>query len=156
MSEFGVRPCVKADLASVLAVEKSVYGVNSFNHYFFRQSMDLYPSLFLVACDAKGEVCAYVLGAIGEDPTTVWVLSLAVKLTHRKRGIGKILTKKLLEAFNNEGVDHALLTVDPKNESAIRLYSNFGFVEVDREADYFAPGQERMVMRLTMAEMPDL
>lgn len=146
--EINVRPCGKADLEKVLAVERAVYGDQCYNPYFFRQALDLYPNLFLIATNQAGHVMGYVLGAIGEDVNKGWILSLAVGQFYTKQGVGSLLTDGILKVLKGKSVDEILLTVDPENDIAMNLYERQGFVEIDSEGDYYQPDEKRVVLRL--------
>ena len=39
-----------------------------------------------------------------------------------------------------------LLTVDPENEAAVRLYQNFGFDVRERKAGYYREQEDRLLM----------
>jgi ribosomal-protein-alanine N-acetyltransferase len=146
MSKFTVRRCEKADLLSVLAVEKSIYGEDCYNQYFFRQAHDLYPDLLLIAVNDEDVVVGYILGATVTDCAKSWILSLAIDNVYRRQGIASLLTDALLKVLVDKSPEVVLLTVEPTNTSAIKLYQGFGFGEVSREADYYGAGQERIVM----------
>jgi ribosomal protein S18 acetylase RimI-like enzyme len=42
------------------------------------------------------------------------------------------------------------LTVEPNNDAAISLYHNEGFVKKEIKKNYLGPGEDRIVMELTL------
>jgi ribosomal protein S18 acetylase RimI-like enzyme len=52
---------------------------------------------------------------------------LIVDPNYRRRGIGKALLKELITRLAFKGADEICLEVDPKNEAAVKLYSQLGF-----------------------------
>lgn len=60
-------------------------------------------------------------------------LGMALLPGSRGRGIGKVLLAALLEDLRDRGAKQVSLSVDPRNEPAMKLYRGFGFEEVGRE-----------------------
>jgi len=51
-----------------------------------------------------------------------------------KKGVGKILMQKLIDyGFNELNLKKLILYVFENNETAINLYKNFGFIEIDKK-----------------------
>ena len=48
----------------------------------------------------------------------------------RGRGIGKLLTRPLVDAARQRGLHAILAGIDAENEASIRLHASFGFVKV--------------------------
>ncbi|OWR29896.1 histone acetyltransferase [Saccharibacillus sp. O23] len=69
-------------------------------------------------------------GFVAED---VPELGMALLPDSRGRGIGKTLLAALLEGLRDRGAERVSLSVDPRNEPAMKLYWRFGFEEVGRE-----------------------
>jgi ribosomal protein S18 acetylase RimI-like enzyme len=58
-----------------------------------------------------------------------WVKDIAVRESHRRRGLGEALLRQGFAEFARRGVTHVGLKVDAANPtSAIRLYERVGFV----------------------------
>ncbi|QDH20320.1 GNAT family N-acetyltransferase [Saccharibacillus brassicae] len=60
-------------------------------------------------------------------------LGMALLPGSRGQGIGTALLERLLDGLRERGARRASLSVDPGNESAMKLYRRFGFEEVGRE-----------------------
>ncbi len=65
-------------------------------------------------------------------------VALSVKKSHWGKGVGSLLLEQLINFCRSNGVTKIMtLGVKAENESAIKLYNKFGFVEVGRHRDYF-------------------
>lgn len=74
-------------------------------------------------------------------------LAIAVAPEHRGRRVGADLLEALAGRAREDGFTHLLLSVDPANACALRLYERIGFVTV--ETDDPARGTS-LIMRLTL------
>ncbi|MCX7889007.1 MAG: GNAT family N-acetyltransferase [Rhodobacteraceae bacterium] len=66
------------------------------------------------------------------------ILTLAVLPAMRRRGIGRDLLARFLDAAAAEGAERAVLEVAETNAAARALYRGAGFVEAGRRRGYFA------------------
>lgn len=145
-----IRPATVADLAGVWAVEREVFGEEVYPAFFFRQALDLWGELLLVAESPTGEVAGYALGAPSLRAGEGWVVSAAVLPAHRGGGVGGRLTRALLDACAGRGMTEVRLTVHPENAAAVALYRRLGFDVAGEEAEYFGLGEPRLVMRAAL------
>jgi [ribosomal protein S18]-alanine N-acetyltransferase len=85
------------------------------------------------------------------------VLSIAVALPYRQRGIARILIATNMRRLAAAGIHALFLEVDERNTTARRLYAASGFREVARRQGYYAePGREAsaaLVLRRDLAEI---
>jgi phosphinothricin acetyltransferase len=100
---------------------------------------------------ADGEAVAVVshqiVGALVMFPTRQgesFLHKIMVHPGHRGSGIGTALMRHALE----ESACTVLLTVDPANTAAVRLYENFGFRVRARVDGYYRPHEDRLVMEV--------
>lgn len=145
------RQAGPADLPLVAQLEHEVFGDEAYPGFFFRQALDLWPELFLVAEEEPGEVVGYVLAAPAVREGEVCVLSAAVRQSRRGRGIAAGLLERLLDRLSTARFQTVWLTVHPDNASAIELYQRLGFRTVGREAGYFGPSEPRLRMQRSLA-----
>lgn len=75
----------------------------------------------------NGKTCGYVL----YDPTTyvARLIHICVGADYRGIGIGSTLMNELVNRLQEKGIDTITLTVDQKNERAIKLYEKLGFTK---------------------------
>ena len=57
-------------------------------------------------------------------------IAIAVVSTYRGRGVGALLMRALIDAARADGYARLMLSVDPHNAVAIRLYERVGFVRM--------------------------
>ena len=101
-------------------------------------------AVYLVCLDGK-QVCGiagmYITAGEGQ------IINIAVPPEQRRRGIGKMLLKQLLEEGIKRGATAFILEVDSKNSPAISLYSSFGFTEAGRRKGLSGDSRS-LIMRL--------
>lgn len=145
-STLVVRPAGTHDLAAVTALDARAYGGAGYGPYVVRQLHDLAPEALLVA-ETDAGIAGYCAAAVGTDGRG-WILSLAVDPDARGQGLGRALMVAALEALRGLGAHPIELTVAPTNTSACALYRSLGFVDERLEADYYGPGEDRLVLVL--------
>ena len=117
---------------------------------FIRQMQALSESTFFVS-EIQGGIAGYTIGSVvTKSPKTAWVLRLMVNGNHQRKGIGRRLLVRLIEEFEGLGVEEVLLSVSPKNHSALPLYRSLGFVEDSFEEAYFGPGEDRLILTVKL------
>ncbi len=148
-NNLNIRTAQSYDLNSVFQLELNLFQPENYPYFFIRQAFDAMPETFLVA-EIKDRLAGYTLGTLQAGREEAWILSLAVSKERRRIGIGTRLIDKLLNSFKEKGAKSAMLHVAPTNRTAINLYSKKGFIEVQREADYFGKNQERLIMKVEL------
>ena len=86
-----------------------------------------------------------------------WLFSLEVRFRQRGAGIGRMLTRKVIERATLDGANELSLLVYARNRPAVRLYEKLGFqrvqipgLEEDLEKEAGTPGGRRIAMRLAL------
>ncbi|MGY4014239.1 GNAT family N-acetyltransferase [Aeromonas molluscorum] len=129
---------------AIWQIESQVFGEAIYPDFFFRQAVDLWPDLLLVA-EREGQLLGYGLGGVGQQRTQGWLLSLAVLPQARGLGLAEAIIRKLELALRTQGCLQVRLTVDPVNP-ARRLYERLGYRELTLEPAYFGPGEDRCLL----------
>ncbi len=152
-SVYVVRRFSRADLSGVGSVELAAFrGQASYPVFFFAQAGDALRGGFFVAICPDGTVAGYVLVLKdSEVQGRGWVLSLATHPAYQGRGVARALLIEGEETLRGWGCGEALLTVDPHNAVARRLYARAGYEVIDYEPDHLGPKADRMTMRKMMA-----
>lgn len=86
-----------------------------------------------------------IAGALVMFPTNSSEICLHKIMVHADRrgeGIGTLL----MQAALAQATAPVLLTVNPSNEAAIKLYRNFGFTVRERINGYYRPHEDRLIM----------
>ena len=104
----------------------------------FKDLCSLENASLLGAFNAEKQVVGYVLFRnLGGEAE---LLSLAVKKTHKKQGLGKKLIQKMITNLKKGGCQAIFLEVGEKNQTARALYRSFGAKQVgSRKAYYTSP-----------------
>jgi [ribosomal protein S18]-alanine N-acetyltransferase len=143
-----VRAATQADLAEVVALERSCYrdpwpasaftSLPSNNQVFFR-----------VARHTDGRLAGYVVGWYVMDEGELANLAVAPEL--RLQGIGRLLLDAILEDAATRGIKQLYLEVRESNVAARQLYSVRGFEEIGRRQRYYRmPTEDALILRRTL------
>lgn len=85
------------------------------------------------------------------------IVDLALARAFRRRGLGRLLLRSLLDRAANEGIETAFLEVREGNQAARGLYRGFGFEETQRRRGFYqGPVEDAILMRLEMSQMSGL
>lgn len=85
--------------------------------------------LFFVA-EVDGEVVGTVMG--GYDGHRGWLYSVAVRLSHRRRGVGTALIRHVEAAMAERGCPKVNLQVLPTNAEVVAFYEQLGYAVEER------------------------
>jgi [ribosomal protein S18]-alanine N-acetyltransferase len=94
--------------------------------------------------DPEGEVVGFggVLIQVGEAHIT----NVAVRESHRRRGIARMLMVELLARAIDRDAIAATLEVRVSNTAAQRMYHRFGFVPAGVRPRYYPDGEDAVIM----------
>ncbi len=135
-----------ADLVAIVEIDAEAFVELPYPAFFLRQSIDAFGGLLRVVEQPRGEVAGYALGVMTAGEPTGWILSMAVRPERRRTGVAAALLSDIEERLAACGAGRVLLTVEPDNAPARRLYARHGYIDVRDEPDYFGPGEWRVVM----------
>lgn len=143
MSGIIVRRMQAEDLTEVCKIEKDNFSL-PWSEKSFAESMERDDTVFLTALieeEVAGYIGCYCIAGTGE------ITNVAVKSTHRRKGIGAKLLEKLYEEGAGLDTREFFLEVRESNQAAIALYSCQGFVkEGIRKNFYQKPVENAVVM----------
>jgi ribosomal-protein-alanine N-acetyltransferase len=109
----------------------------------FRNELTHTHGIMLVALDHDA-VVGYAGAWLVVDEAHI--TTVAVAPNHRRRGIGRILTEKILTEAKEKGMACSTLEVRAGNEAAIQLYTKLGFVETARRKGYYPDNKEDAIV----------
>ncbi|WP_234437061.1 GNAT family N-acetyltransferase [Streptomyces maremycinicus] len=140
---------LEADLPRLVRLDADAFPHGPYPFFVLRQLVTTCAGLVYVVDDGT-DLHGYVLGTPPNDAQS-WVCSLAITPGLRGKGFGRLLMTKLLGQLRVKGAHAVRLSVEPRNDSAIALYRSLGFVPDPGgpRADYFGPGEDRLLMTLT-------
>ena len=143
MGEIIIRKMQPEDLVEVCKIEKENFSL-PWSEKSFLESMEREDTVFLVALEDEevaGYIGCYCIAGAGE------ITNVAVKASHRRKGIGGKLLQKLYEEGAALDTQEYFLEVRESNEAAIGLYLRQGFVkEGIRKNFYEKPVENAVIM----------
>ncbi|MCX8180555.1 MAG: ribosomal protein S18-alanine N-acetyltransferase [Thermofilaceae archaeon] len=151
--EYLIREFSPGDLEAVISINRENLPEN-YPAFFFKLHHENFPKAFLVA-EHKGKIVGYIMcrvetgklhttGSIGRQGH---IISIAVIPEMRRRGIGKNLMLKAMEALRHSySVDEYYLEVRVNNTPAINLYTKLGFKPVKVLKGYYLDGEDAYLM----------
>ncbi len=92
---------------------------------------------------------AGVGGVICTAEDSAEIFTVAVLPEHRKKGIGGRILSELIDFCKKNDANSIFLEVEEGNESAIALYSKFGFLQVGIRKGFYR-GKNAIIMELEL------
>jgi ribosomal-protein-alanine N-acetyltransferase len=147
-SGVAVRPLVAKDVDAVVSIETEAFS-SPWRRETFLDLIDRPGLELLVLEDRQSGIIGYaVLWCILDQGE---LANMAVRPSFRGRGLGGFLLSKVLDVARERGVESVYLEVRVSNESAVRLYTQFGFSDVGvRRLYYDHPREDARVMRAAL------
>lgn len=93
--------------------------------------------------EVDGSVAGTVSGGDATTPGTAAITAMWVDPLYRRRGVGDLLIKHVLEWARGQGYSDVVLWVAERNEAAERLYERNGFRRTGDVAEV-RPGEARL------------
>jgi ribosomal-protein-alanine N-acetyltransferase len=138
-----IRRMRQDDVAAVMVLDRQCFPV-PWSANGFVAEMGNVSAYYLVA-EAGSLVCGYAGSWMIADEAHITTLGVDPRL--RRRGIGELLLKAVLEEAARRGVRRVSLEVRVSNAVAQRMYEKFGFTPVGRRAGYYTDnGEDALVM----------
>jgi ribosomal-protein-alanine N-acetyltransferase len=141
-----IRSAGPEDIEQVARLEHECLGVDAWSEGLVREGIkgDL-PTITYLVAELDGEVVGHaVTSSVGDIAE---LQRIAVAESHRRRGVAAGLLAGVIEAARRTPADRLLLEVREDNPTALALYADQGFVEIDRRQRYYADGTTAVVMR---------
>jgi ribosomal-protein-alanine N-acetyltransferase len=141
------------DLHTVMEINRTCLPEN-YSDFFFADLFRRFPETFLVSEEA-GKVVGYIMCRVEVGLSSFGfgglmkkghVVSVAVVNEHRRKGVGKALVLRAMEAMKTYGAKQCYLEVRVTNEPAVNLYKNIGFEVTRTIHGYYADGEDAHVM----------
>lgn len=143
MSAVGITLMTPQDLDEVHAIESRVYDqpwtVNLFRGELMMPDKRVY---FVARVDGKIAGYAGLMIIDGEAHVT----TMAVDTPFQRRGIGSMLSSRLIDFAILKRVHWLTLEVRESNAPAKALYEKFGFKRIGARPKYYADGEDAAIM----------
>jgi [ribosomal protein S18]-alanine N-acetyltransferase len=142
-----IVPIQNEHLNDVLAIERDVFR-DPWPRSAFSEIMALSDKCWVLAEDKT--VVGYLLTQWVLDE--IHILNIAVARRFQGKRLSKLLMKYLLDIGTQQGMRDVFLEVRVTNTAARSLYERFGFLEVSRRKNYYADGEDALIMHANVAE----
>ncbi len=141
-------PLAEADLDTILEIELEAYP-EPWSREMFREEIRNNRSYFYLM-QLDGTLAGY--GGFWLVLDEAHITSVTVRADLRGQGLGRTLTRHLLEAAEEAGAHIATLEVRESNVRAQNLYKTFGFRQIGRRKEYYSKsGEDAIVMLLELS-----
>jgi ribosomal protein S18 acetylase RimI-like enzyme len=145
---LSIRGCRPADLDRVCRIERTCHGSdNALRRIALTQYLELYGPAFALA-ELSSRIIGFAVGgvALSNDFRIGWLLDAAVQPDFQGHSVGQVICRHVLDRLLEYGVRTVRATVAPTNGPSLKLLQKLEFSMHDDIADYFGPGQRRLLM----------
>jgi len=141
-----IRHAAPTDIAAIVAIEKESF-IDPWEPSVFLEAFTYFPTTYFVAvCD--GAVAGFIVGGLEDTGENIYghLCNLGVTTAYRRRGIGKLLVRRLEHQSALELATGVQLEVRVGNTMAQRFYRRLGYRDVFEIEDYYSNGEDALVM----------
>lgn len=164
---FEIRPAVEADLAEILALERSIPTAPHWPADVYQMMLTALPAAtegcsnqpqrtLLVAAEQHAEsgILGFAAGAtLGSGYAELE--SVAVAGWARRRGVGEFLCRSIIRWARMLRTTELHLEVRASSSAALALYRKLGFEVAGTRPHYYAePADDAVLLRLTLTDAP--
>jgi ribosomal protein S18 acetylase RimI-like enzyme len=132
------------DLVAVVASQRDFWGDRDFAALHHPMFVYEFGETALVVRDADGLVLAYLLGLVTLDQRVGYVHLIAVRSTHRRTGLGRLLYSEFESLARKRGAVALKATTRPVNQASIDFHRSLG-MSATEVSDYAGEGGARVV-----------
>ena len=144
MAEPFLRRMTLSDVPAVHRLEEVIFSTPWTEKDFVYEMTENKVARYLVIEEA-GEIVAFAGAHIILDQAHV--TNIAVRQDCRGRGLGRMITRSLMQYASNLGAEYLTLEVRQSNVKAQNLYKSLGFVKVNvRKRYYEDTGEDAWLM----------
>ncbi len=144
-----LRPVGGEDLSQILEIEKTVHlapwSLESFQAELVKPESTLWV---LTDDETDSEISGYIVYRVLFE--SFEILNLAVSLSARGLGYGKLMVRKVVDQAIRQGAKKIILEVRKSNQAAIQLYQKTGFETVQVRKNFYSNGEEAYHMELKL------
>ena len=138
-----IKPASLGDLAELRKLEQVCFGQDSWPLFDLLGVLTFPGIIRLKAVVNGGGMAGFAAGERKPEEGRGWVTTIGVRPEFRHQGIGRAL----LEAVESGiGMERVRLCVRKTNLAAIRMYETAGYRHVGAWPEYYAGGEDALVM----------
>lgn len=141
-----IRRASPMDIPVIVAIEKESF-IDPWDESVFCEAFTYFPTTYFVAV-SNGIVTGFVVGGLEDTGENIYghLCNFGVSSAYRKRGIGRLLLRRLEHQFALELAAGVQLEVRVSNTRAQRFYRKLGYNAVFEIDGYYADGEDAIVM----------
>ena len=140
-----LRDVRAVDLDAIAALERASFPV-PWKREFFASEVGAAHRFNRVARAPDGSLAGYVFCAFAGGE--VHVNKIAVDPAWRRQGVARLLMQEVFDLSARISAEEIYLEVRPSNLPARNFYVGLGFRDVGRRPQYYADGEDALVMSL--------
>lgn len=153
--DFTIRCAEIEDIQEVMRINHTTLPEN-YPYPFFVEILKKFPRAFIVA-EKDGKIVGYMMNRIEKGLSGIFtsgihrvskghIVSIAVLPEYRRKGIGKKLMLKGMEAMKEYGAQEYVLECRITNEPALSMYKSLGFTVIRELIGYYHDGENAYLM----------
>ena len=141
-----IRRATPMDIPSIVAIEKESF-IDPWEESVFLEAFTYFPTTYFVAV-CNGMVTGFAVGGLEDTGENIYghLCNFGVSPVYRKRGIGRLLLRRLEHQFALELAAGVQLEVRVSNTRAQRFYRTMGYKGVFEIDGYYSDGEDALVM----------
>jgi ribosomal-protein-alanine N-acetyltransferase len=141
-----IRRAAPMDIPAIVTIEKESF-IDPWEESVFLEAFTYFPTTYFVAV-CNGVVTGFAIGGLENTGENIYghLCNFGVTSAFRKRGIGRLLLRRLEHQFALELATGVQLEVRVSNTRAQRFYRTLGYKEVFEIDGYYADGEDALVM----------
>jgi ribosomal-protein-alanine N-acetyltransferase len=141
-----IRRARPSDLEEITSIERASFP-DPWEEETLAESLHYYPRTFFVA-ENETHIAGFVAAGLEDTGEEIYghILNLAVEPSCRSRGVGQGLVRRVELECLLLGASGIQLEVRNSNEGARRFYAHLDYEQVFVLADYYANGEDAIVM----------
>jgi len=144
MEDIEVSYMTKTDVDSISKILQSEF--DDFWNVNILESEILNPESIYIIAKRNNEIVGFA--GIWDDTYNMHITNIAVKKSYRKKGIGSILLKKLIQITKEKSKESITLEVNELNEVAINLYLKNNFKILGKRKKYYNGVDDAIIMTM--------
>ena len=148
MAEPVLRRMTLSDVPAVHRLEEAIFSMPWSEKDFVYEMTENKVARYLVIEEA-GEIIAFAGAHIILDQAHV--TNIAVRQDCRGRGLGRMITRELMQYASNLGAEYLTLEVRQSNARALQVYERYGFVRVGLRKDYYPADRQQREHAVVMS-----